>query len=189
MHGDKLYLVIDLEATCSRDESVPRAQMEIIEIGAVMVAEDSLEALAEWQSFVRPRIHPTLTDFCRSLTSITQAQVDAAPSFPVAMKGLTAWIDSFSHRGFTEIVFASWGDYDRLQFQQDCSQHAIPYPLPSVHFNIKRGFARALGLRRKFGMAAALEHLGLPLEGSHHRGIDDARNIAKLLPYALGRDA
>jgi hypothetical protein len=29
--------------------------------------------------------------------------------------------------------------------------------------------------------------LGLTFEGTAHRGIDDARNIARLLPYALGR--
>jgi 3'-5' exoribonuclease 1 len=32
-----------------------------------------------------------------------------------------------------------------------------------------------------------LELTSLPLEGTHHRGIDDARNIAKLLPYILGQ--
>ena len=34
-------------------------------------------------------------------------------------------------------------------------------------------------------MAKALQLVDLPLEGTHHRGIDDARNIAKLLPYML----
>jgi inhibitor of KinA sporulation pathway (predicted exonuclease) len=28
--------------------------------------------------------------------------------------------------------------------------------------------------------------VGLDLVGTHHRGIDDARNIARLLPYCLG---
>jgi len=30
-----------------------------------------------------------------------------------------------------------------------------------------------------------LQMVGLPLDGSHHRGLDDARNIAKLLPRSL----
>jgi hypothetical protein len=29
--------------------------------------------------------------------------------------------------------------------------------------------------------------VGLAFQGTHDRGIDDARNIARLLPYALGR--
>ena len=41
-------------------------------------------------------------------------------------------------------------------------------------------------IQERYGMAKALQLVGLPLEGTHHRGIDDARNIAKLLPYILG---
>ena len=32
-------------------------------------------------------------------------------------------------------------------------------------------------------MAQALEHLGMELQGTHHRGIDDARNIAAIYRY------
>jgi inhibitor of KinA sporulation pathway (predicted exonuclease) len=36
-------------------------------------------------------------------------------------------------------------------------------------------------------MKEALKLAEIELEGTHHRGIDDARNIAKLLPYILGK--
>jgi inhibitor of KinA sporulation pathway (predicted exonuclease) len=36
-------------------------------------------------------------------------------------------------------------------------------------------------------MKQALQLAKIELEGTHHRGIDDARNIAKLMPYILGR--
>jgi inhibitor of KinA sporulation pathway (predicted exonuclease) len=32
-------------------------------------------------------------------------------------------------------------------------------------------------------MATALQIVGLPLEGDHHRPLDDALNIAPLLPF------
>ena len=35
----------------------------------------------------------------------------------------------------------------------------------------------------------ALAHVGLPLVGTHHRGIDDARNIARLLPHSLAPES
>jgi len=187
MPTNDLYMVVDLEATCSDEGAVPRAEMEIIEIGAVMVDGESLSPIDEWQSFIRPQRHPQLTDFCRSLTSINQAQVDAAALFPDVLADFIAWIAEFTARGFAEPVFGSWGDYDRLQFAQDCELHGIAYPLPPTHLNIKRRFQEELSLKRKVGLKGALKHVGLPLDGTHHRGIDDARNIAKLLPYALGR--
>ena len=48
------YLVIDLEATCDDGGAVPKREMEIIEIGAVLVDGSSWAPLAEFQSFVRP---------------------------------------------------------------------------------------------------------------------------------------
>jgi inhibitor of KinA sporulation pathway (predicted exonuclease) len=53
--------------------------------------------------------------------------------------------------------------------------------------NLKKRFSATLGEATRYGMSSALERVGLPLTGTHHRGIDDARNIAKLLPYLLGR--
>ena len=57
-------LVVDLEATCCDLHSIPRHQMETIEIGAVMVATDSLEIVDEFQIFIKPLRHPVLTEFC-----------------------------------------------------------------------------------------------------------------------------
>ena len=174
----KHFLVVDLEATCSDDETVPRHQMEVIEIGAVMVDGATLEPIGEFQSFVRPVRHPQLTPFCRSLTSIEQADVDGAPTFPEVVIAMKAWM-----YGGAPFVFCSWGDYDRNQLHQDADFHRIPYPMPGGHLNLKRAFSDRQGLRKKLGMAGALAHVGLELHGVHHRGIDDARNIARLLPW------
>src|SRR3546814_1120774 len=51
-------LVLDLEATCCDDSSMARAEMEIIEIGAVMVERATLCTLDEFQAFIRPVRHP-----------------------------------------------------------------------------------------------------------------------------------
>jgi inhibitor of KinA sporulation pathway (predicted exonuclease) len=53
--------------------------------------------------------------------------------------------------------------------------------------NLKLAFARSLGIRRGLGTHGAFARVGLVPEGTHHRGIDDARNIARLLPWCLGR--
>ncbi|MGL5878057.1 MAG: 3'-5' exonuclease, partial [Xenococcaceae cyanobacterium] len=61
-------------------------------------------------------------------------------------------------------------------------------PLSSKHLNLKQLFSENQNLPKKYGMAQALDLVGIKLVGTHHRGIDDARNIAKLLPYILGRE-
>ena len=175
------YLVLDLEATCCDQGTINREQMEIIEIGAVMVEPKNLTIIDEFQTFIKPVRHPILTQFCKSLTSISQKQVDLAPTYPEAIALLKNWLS-----GYSDGVFGSWGDYDRKQFQQDSNFHKVPFPIAYPHVNLKQLFTETQGLPKRYGMAKALEIVGLPLEGTHHRGIDDARNIAKLLPYILG---
>ncbi|UQA57498.1 3'-5' exonuclease [Polyangium aurulentum] len=174
------FLVIDLEATCDDQGTIPEKIMEIIEIGAVLVEESTLSPVGEFQTFVRPVIRPKLTAFCTALTTIRQADVDAAPTFPEAIEALARF------QGEHNALFCSWGDYDRKQFEIDAARWGVPLPLKG-HMNLKKRFSAALGETTRYGMSSALERVGLPLTGTHHRGIDDARNIAKLLPYLLGR--
>ncbi|MCG8918036.1 hypothetical protein L6E12_19835 [Actinokineospora sp. PR83] len=79
----------------------------------------------------------------------------------------------------------SWGDYDRRQFERQCRDTGVPYPFGARHVNAKAEFARARALPREPGMAAALRRAGLPAEGTHHRGEDDAWNIAALVVSLL----
>ena len=78
------FLIVDLEATCCDINSIPRSEMEIIEIGAVMVENRSFEITDEFQTFIKPERTPKLTPFCTELTSISQSEVDAAPNFVAA---------------------------------------------------------------------------------------------------------
>jgi len=173
------YLVIDLEATCDDRGAVPRHQMEIIEIGAVVVDGTDLLPRDEFQTFVRPVRNPTLTPFCTALTSITQAMVDGAPGFAAAIASLAEFM------GGRDLMFCSWGAYDNNQFSQDARHHGVGLPFGNRHLNLKAEFSAHSGTRKRFGMAAALRAVGLPLTGTHHRGIDDARNIAALLPHCI----
>lgn len=175
------HLVIDLEATCDEDHRIPRAQTEIIEIGAVLVDTETLTPVDEFATFVRPIVHRKLTPFCAALTHITQADVDGAPLFPEALSRLGRFI------GGRDALFCSWGDYDRDQFGRDASRHGVRLPFSNRHLNLKKRFSEQLGEEQRYGMAGALRRVGLPLVGTHHRGIDDARNIARLLPWVLGR--
>ena len=48
------------------------------------------------------------------------------------------------------------------------------------HISLKHQYAEIKGLRKPIGMGRALKKERLELDGTHHRGIDDARNISKI---------
>lgn len=176
------YLIIDLEATCCDQNTVPRKAMETIEIGAVMVEASSLQIVAEFNTFIKPMRHPILTLFCTTLTTIKQTDVDSAPTYPEAIQTLQHWLQPYEN-----IVFCSWGDYDYHQLKQDSEYHQLPFPIAAPHVNIKKLFSTTQQLPKAYGMNYALRLAGLTLQGTHHRGIDDARNMARLLPWIVGQ--
>ena len=175
-------LVVDLEATCANDGSIPPAAMEIIEIGAVWALPDGT-LHDRFQSFVRPLERPTLTPFCMDLTGIRQSDTDAAPPFPAAARLLREFADRRREAG---AIWASWGDYDRKQFARDCARHGTDNPLQLPHENARRIFTTQQEIGTAVSLAMACELAKIKLEGSYHRALDDAINTARLLPWVFG---
>ncbi len=173
-------LVIDVESTCW-ENGPPKNQMsEIIEIGLCTVDLKNLRRLEKRSILVRP-LRSDVSPFCTDLTTITPDMVATAEPLPSALEILK------HDYGSRERLFASWGDYDRNQFHRNCEAYGLAYPFGPTHLNVKTLFSAALGLPRELGLDAALEHVGLTLEGTHHRGDDDAWNIAELFCWLLRR--
>jgi len=175
-------LVIDLEAT-TEEGGWPVEEMEIIEIGASLVAAADGRELDHFQRFVRPQRRPLLTSFCRELTHISQADVDGAAPLTEVWPQFERWLAQHSPR---LAGWASWGDYDRRQLELEWRQQHLDSQLSQVpHLNLKQRFAQARQLKRPVGLNTALQLAGLHFQGQQHRALEDARNTARLLPLAL----
>ncbi|MEO1217369.1 MAG: 3'-5' exonuclease [Bacteroidota bacterium] len=168
------YIIVDLEATCWKKKEKGQTN-EIIEIGAVSINEQG-EVLGEFAEFIKPKLNPILSDFCLELTSISQAAIDTAQTFPEVIKDFQDWI-GVNQR---EYFLCSWGFYDKRQFSKDCQLHEIDTNWLEAHISVKHQYAKIKALSKPCGMARALNLEELVLEGTHHRGIDDARNISRI---------
>lgn len=150
-------------------------QNETIEIGALLINENK-EIESEFQCFVKPIRFPKLSDFCTELTSIQQSDVDEAAHFYEAIERFKTWFDCEKE----DYILCSWGFYDRRQLESDCDISNLEKEWVSRHISIKHQYQEIKKLRRAIGMKNALKNEGFELDGTHHRGIDDARNIAKI---------
>jgi len=177
--GMTRILVVDLEATCADDDTIPPESMETIEIGAVWVDLQG-EEIARFQCFVRPVINPRLTPFCIGLTGIQQADVDGGLVFRDAAEQLRAFVAEHTR---PDSFWASWGAYDRKQFERDAVRHGVPVPIVLPHLNAKRIFAKRKRIGKEVGLAKACQLAGLTMQGSHHRALDDALNVARLVAW------
>lgn len=176
-------LIIDLEATCTDCNEFPKDEMEIIEIGAVLVNSNNV-TLDEFTIFIKPVRNPILTKFCTKLTSITQEDVDSAPGFTEAFDIFKSWVQRSTP--VDNLEFLSWGNYDKNQIIKDCEFHGVSNFLEHVpHINIKNQFAKNQGIKPR-GLGKSIKLCGLEFEGNAHRGIDDARNMVRILDYIEG---
>lgn len=175
-------VVLDFEATCQTD-GAPDPQ-EVIEFPSVLVSLRERAVLDSFSSFVRPVHHPRLSDFCRQLTSIRQEDVDGAPTFPEVLAAHRAWLAGHG-LGDDDFAFVTCGDWDLVSMMpRQCAAAGISVVgLPRMYrrwINIKRVFVETVRKARSYGMTSMLRSLHLTLEGTHHRGIDDCHNIARI---------
>jgi inhibitor of KinA sporulation pathway (predicted exonuclease) len=168
--------IVDIESTCwDKPEEKPQGeQNEIIEIGIVALDVQTLEITDKQSILIKPQFS-TVSPFCTQLTTLTQELLDKeGVSLTHALEILKAKYKPSMR------TWASYGDYDREAFKTNCARIGAPYVWGSTHLNIKNLLALHKNLKREIGMSEACKLLGIPMTGIHHRGLDDAENIAKI---------
>lgn len=190
----KYICVLDFEANCGLDMKALKMDNEVIEFPSVLWRYDSqsetpMIKLSEFQVFCKPKNTPTLTPFCIELTKITQDKVDAGVSFPDALKQHEMWLrsnvpdfDNMVHSN--SVIIITCGDWDMKTMAPKEYKNYDMKDIHSVYLkyaNIKRDFTGFYKFGKNFGMATMLDNLGLTLDGTHHSGIDDCRNISKII--------
>lgn len=174
-------VVVDVESTCWEGGRAPSGQQsEIIEIGICLLNLKTFEVSDGRSILVRPE-KSRVGFYCTELTTLTQE---------ILMR------EGYAFREACEIIrglyltrdraWASWGNYDKTMFQVQCKERRVPYPFSGAYVNAMKLYRELEARSRKgISMAAALELTGFRLEGTHHRGEDDAWNIAGIISYLL----
>ena len=175
-------IVVDLECTCWDSIPPPDEKQEIIEIGIASIDIDSLKITRKLSILVKPTVSK-VSPFCTGLTTLTQEQLDKeGVSFADACMLLRSTFRSKT------TTWASFGDFDRNMFHKQCAypefEH-VAYPFGSSHINIKNLYALVNKLPKEANMQTVLDLEEMELIGTHHRGVDDAVNIAMITTNLL----
>ncbi|KAF8921519.1 ribonuclease H-like domain-containing protein [Mucidula mucida] len=201
-----ILLVVDFEGTCTETSGFDYPN-EIIEFPIVLLKWEDKEkgklvVHDEFRTMVHPTWKPNLTPFCTQLTGITQKEVDEAPPFPFALSLVQDFLVKngvIDHAGEDTSLKFCWctdGPWDlRELLLKQCFISKIPPP-PCM---IKRRFINTRYLVKNHLFSEAkrlnphatpipsmtlqqqLEALRIPLEGRLHSGIDDTRNISRIV--------
>jgi len=158
----------------------PSLIQEIIEIGAVRLNGYG-EVEGTFNSFVRPKINPRLSGFCTELTTIRQEDVDRARRFPAVVEDFQDWAEVYDE----DYLLCAWGEFDKKMLIDDCKLHKLDYDWLDPSINLKNQYREIKGLKEPKGLKSALTAEGFEFIGTHHRGIDDAQNTARIFTKYL----
>ncbi len=180
--GSKLdkIVIIDLEATCWEPAPPPNEQSDIIEIGVCTVDVKTFKIEDKTSLIIKPT-RSNISDFCTKLTTITPEMVVNGMTFKNACNILDNKFNTKNR------IWGSWGEYDKNMINNHCNDFDVHNPMGRTHLNLKALFAVSAGLSKEVGLDKALQILNIPMEGTHHRGHDDAANIAKVFCHIFKR--
>lgn len=173
------YIIFDLEATCWENNFDDRMQ-ETIEIGAFLLSPYG-EVVGEYNRFIKPKLYPELSVYCKELTSITQDNVNRAGRFDEVIEEFQDWAGVFEQ----DYKLCSWGSFDRKQLISDCKLFDLEYEWVYHHINLKSQYQEMKRLNRSCSLINALRREGIEFTGIHHRGISDAENLSKIFTKYL----
>ena len=168
-------VAIDLETTDS-----DFSKGEIIQIGAVVLNED-LSMGREFTSYLRP-----LTKHRRpgamAVNKIDEEELEIADH---PQEVLARFEDYVSREVGDRAILGAWGTHFDITFLKETYKKlGRPYPFSYRCIDLKSiaiWESAKRGLALSGGVARFLEELGLEFEGTQHDGLDDIKNVVRIL--------
>ena len=131
------YIVVDLEWNQSpygKSSSNKKLPFEIIEIGAVKLNSEYKE-MGRFDILIKPKVYKKLHHITKSLTGITESELNKGIHFPEAIRSFLEWCG-------TDYIFCTWGNLDLLELQRNLKFYHMEELLkgPIKYYNVQKLF-------------------------------------------------
>ncbi|KAJ7948694.1 Polynucleotidyl transferase ribonuclease H-like superfamily protein [Quillaja saponaria] len=183
-------LVLDLEG-----------RVEILEFPVLMINAKTMDVEDLFHRFVRPTkmTEQRINEYIEGKYGkfgVDRVWHDTAIPFKEVVQQFEAWLTQ--HQLWTKEVgghltraaFITCGNWDlKTKVPQQCEVSKLELPPYFMEWiNLKDVYLNFYN-RRATGMRTMMNELQIPLLGSHHLGIDDTKNIARVLQHMLSDGA
>lgn len=168
LHSKKYICVIDMELTCDL-APLPKEEQEIIEIGIEVLDSKTLKCVYTAQTTVKPLRNPTLSEYCKNLTHITQEEIDESLDLDMAV----FYLLENNNLSVDDFIWCAWGD-DPIWLQKELwiQGSKIVFDKRFINLSLIDGHRRSL--------SKALAANNIIQQQPIHRALPDAMSTADL---------
>ncbi|XP_048542413.1 uncharacterized exonuclease domain-containing protein At3g15140 isoform X2 [Triticum urartu] len=184
------FLVLDLEG-----------KVEILEFPVVMIDAHSMEFIDSFHRFVRPTAmsEQRIEEYIEGKYGkfgVDRVWHDTAVPFGEVLREFEDWIGGHKlwkqkqGESLNSAAFVTCGNWDlKTKVPEQCKVSKIKLPSYFMEWiNLKDIYLNFYN-RRATGMMTMMRELQIPIVGSHHLGIDDAKNITRVVQRMLADGA
>lgn len=185
------HIFVDFEMNLvsrERYQELSPCHMEIIEIGAVALDENS-EEISSFKQYIKPQYNEHIMPRYVAITGITDEVVAESPYFEECFFKFLKWCNSFGENNYE--IFA-WSGSDLKQLRRelkskniDISQPLVDYLLSNWH-DYQKEFCKQVGLKQVISLEKAIALIDYNYFRDLHDALCDARNTSML--YSLAQN-
>lgn len=173
------YIVYDLELNSKPfKSSIPN---EIIEVGAIKL-DDNLQEIDTFSSFIKPKYFKKLFSVVKQKTKITQEHINGADNFRNVINQFIRWIGD-------DYILISWGHDDVHNLLLNCKYNRMRIDWLKRNIDIQKQFSSIYDLPsgQRYSLENALLLIGIEIDESLHRALNDAEYTAKVFASIFDR--
>eukprot|EP01084_Bolivina_argentea_P154612 269477_1 len=195
----RYLIVLDFEATCAKNRKIN--PQEIIEWPAIIIDTQTNQLLLDkiFHFYIKPKYHPQLTPFCTQLTGITQELINTIGCKNTIESVTSQWNKWCLNNNLLPInlskdkpnsCIVTCGDWDlktcwtEQKRISNCEIAALFHSWINIKIIFKQNTYNNY-YHNGFSMMSMLQHLNIKHTGRHHSGIDDVKNICKIVQRLL----
>ncbi len=164
------FVILDLEWNGTYSRRLKGFMNEIIEFGAVKV-DESMQILDTFDALVRPQVGKKISGKIKTLTNITNEELENGLQFMQAMSRFRKWMG--------DAVLMTWGTSDILTLIENnryfCGNERIPFLKQYVDLQDYCERMLHYDVTKQMGLSALAQLLGVDeADIVHHRAMDDS---------------
>lgn len=171
-------IILDLEWNRGYDK---KPLDEILQIGAVRVAELGGPIVSTFDAHIRPRVHKKFGPGAKKLPDLDLSRASDL-DFPTALASFTAWCGDDHELGL-------WGSDDLGVLYQNCAYWDLPVPELTTTYDLQLTFGELLDAGpQRIALWRAVDYCRIPDIFTYHNALYDAAYVALVSAFLRPED-